>query len=288
MSKPDVILFLSANPVDTRPLGVDQEAAAVRAALRGAKLRSRFRFEHRCAVDVTELRRALLETQPRFVHFSGHGEPKGIMIVGPHGRSMTANGEGLAALFAATGTAIECVVLNACFSARQAKAIGKKVRYVIGMKSVVYDPDAIAFAEGFYDAIGTGQETASAYAVAVASVHIGNKKAARIPSLSTNPDLAAPKPAKAKPRGRRRAARAATAGTAAPAAGPVMVINSGSGGVAYGEGSGAGGAGSVVLGHGGVISLGRSLRAAAGALSARDRARLLRSGLSRIRSADHE
>jgi len=50
---------------------------------------------------------------------------------------------------------VQCVLLKACFSERQAKAIGKHINYVIGMNRPIVDKAAIAFAIGFYQALGS-------------------------------------------------------------------------------------------------------------------------------------
>jgi hypothetical protein len=58
---------------------------------------------------------------------------------------------------------VECIVLNACFSEVQAKAICKHINYVIGMNREVRDDAAISFTKGFYDALGDGESIENAF-----------------------------------------------------------------------------------------------------------------------------
>ena len=97
---PATILFLAANPADTTPLRLDQESRAIVAALRGASHRAAFRIEQRWATTASDLRQALLDTRPRYVHFCGHGERAGLLPEGPQGRAALASAPALAGLFA--------------------------------------------------------------------------------------------------------------------------------------------------------------------------------------------
>ncbi len=58
---------------------------------------------------------------------------------------------------------LECVVLNACYSEIQAKAIAEHIEYVVGMNSAIGDNAAIKFAVGFYDELGAGWSYKDAY-----------------------------------------------------------------------------------------------------------------------------
>lgn len=59
---------------------------------------------------------------------------------------------------------MQCVLLNACFSLTQAKAINQHIKYVIGMRDEIGDKAAIEFAVGFYDALGAGRPVEKAFA----------------------------------------------------------------------------------------------------------------------------
>ena len=71
--------------------------------------------------------------------------------------------EALAALFEQLADQVQCVVLNACYSEIQARAISKHISYVIGMNKAVSDRAAIAFSLGFYQALGAGRSIDEAF-----------------------------------------------------------------------------------------------------------------------------
>ena len=69
----------------------------------------------------------------------------------------------MAALFEQFSSQVDCVILNACYSEIQAKAIAKHIKYVIGMNQAIGDKAAIDFAIGFYQALGGGRSIEDAY-----------------------------------------------------------------------------------------------------------------------------
>nr|WP_236117081.1 CHAT domain-containing protein [Hassalia byssoidea] len=58
---------------------------------------------------------------------------------------------------------VNCVVLNACYSEIQAKAIAQHIPFVIGMNDAIGDKAAIAFAVGFYKALAANRSIEDAY-----------------------------------------------------------------------------------------------------------------------------
>jgi hypothetical protein len=98
------------------------------------------------------------------VHFSGHGTSTGELCCEDElGKIKPVQPESLAALFALVDEQVECVVLNACYSEIQADAIAKHIQYVIGMNQAIGDKAAIAFAVGFYKALGANRSIEKAY-----------------------------------------------------------------------------------------------------------------------------
>jgi hypothetical protein len=71
--------------------------------------------------------------------------------------------DALAALFGQFANQVNCVVLNACYSLIEANAIAQHIDYVIGMNQAIGDKAAIAFAVGFYQALGAGRRIEEAY-----------------------------------------------------------------------------------------------------------------------------
>ena len=73
MSNPIKILFLSANPLDSSRLRLDEEVRSIDHALQQAKFRHMFEIRQHWAVRVGDMQEYLLRHQPNIVHFSGHG-----------------------------------------------------------------------------------------------------------------------------------------------------------------------------------------------------------------------
>ena len=79
------------------------------------------------------------------------------------GHSRLVSTDAIARLFSFFADEIECVLLNACYSATQADAIAQHVPYVVGMKKAIGDRAAIKFSLGFYDGLLAGRPVAFAY-----------------------------------------------------------------------------------------------------------------------------
>ena len=109
------------------------------------------------------------------MHFSGHGTPDGaICLEDEIGRAHPVGPSALKDLFELVAEHVQCVVLNACYSVAQADAIGEHIDYVIGMNRAIGDEAAIAFAVGFYQAVGVGHPIESAYRFGCAQIRLRN------------------------------------------------------------------------------------------------------------------
>ncbi|MGB7247705.1 MAG: CHAT domain-containing protein, partial [Phormidesmis sp.] len=158
------ILFLAANPKNTRSLRLDQELRDIGEGLQRAQKRDRFTLEQRLAVRPRDIQRAMLDVRPQIVHFSGHGEgEEGLVFEDVSGNAQRVSGDALGSLFSLFSDQIQCVLLNGCYSEVQAKAIVQHVPYVIGMRRAIEDRSAITFSIGFYDALGAGRDIEFAY-----------------------------------------------------------------------------------------------------------------------------
>jgi hypothetical protein len=91
--------------------------------------------------------------------------------------------EALVNLFKLFKDRVECVLLNACYSEEQAKAIVKHIPFVIGMSDAIDDRVAIEFASAFYDALGAGKDVKFAYKIGINAIEIGGSTQADIPKL---------------------------------------------------------------------------------------------------------
>ena len=165
------ILFLSSDPTNTNRLRLSEELREIHEKLQLARLRDRFDFQTRMSVRPADISQALLDTQPKIVHFSGHGSDKGeLLFESQTGQAHPVEPDALAALFRQFSHHVKCVILNACYAEAQAKAIAEYVDYVIGMKMAISDKAAIAFAVGFYQGIGAGRSIKDAFNLGCAQI----------------------------------------------------------------------------------------------------------------------
>jgi len=161
------ILILAANPKNTPPLRLDQEAREIGNGLERAQKRDEFILKQKLAVRPVDVRRAMLDDKPNIVHFCGHGsENEGIVFEDENGYTKLVGTDTLAGFFELFADKVECVILNACYSEVQAEAIARHIPYVIGMKKAIGDTAAIEFAIAFYDALGAGESVEFAYKLA--------------------------------------------------------------------------------------------------------------------------
>jgi len=159
------ILFLAANPVDSTRIRLDREFREIDEQLALARQRERFKLElPRLALRSRDITKALLDTKPQIVHFSGHGTSRGeLCFEDESGQIHSVQPEALAALFKQFTHQVKCVVLNACYAEIQARAIAEHIDYVIGVNQRISDEAAIAFSLGFYMALGAGKTIKEAF-----------------------------------------------------------------------------------------------------------------------------
>jgi hypothetical protein len=116
------------------------------------------------AVRIDDLQRLILKHKPNIVHICGHGSgEQGLVFQDDNMQPQLASTVAISGLFALSLNHVKCVVLNACYSEVQARAIGSHIDHVIGMQQAIQDKSAITFAKGFYQALGYGQRIEESY-----------------------------------------------------------------------------------------------------------------------------
>ena len=167
------ILVLAANPKNTTKLRLDEEVREIEEGLRRSKKRDQFVIAFRWAVRPHDLRQAILDFDPQIVHFCGHGEADGgLVLENVIGQPQSVKPEALAGLFELFTDQVKCVLFNACYSEKQADTIIQHIDYVIGMKRAISDQAAIQFVVGFYDALGAGRSVEIAYKFGVNAIQM--------------------------------------------------------------------------------------------------------------------
>lgn len=184
------ILFLAANASAERPLRLDEEYRAVEQRLRATRYRDAFELVSCWALRPDDLRTSLLEHRPAIVHFAGHGDAEAdLWLLDERGGKAPLPAEILASIFRAMSDDVRLVVLNACFAAEIADALGESVGLAIGMQSAIGDRAAIEFAGAFYESLGYGCPVREAFDLAVAALKVSAPAQANIPRLLVSPGV---------------------------------------------------------------------------------------------------
>lgn len=171
------ILFLGSSPDDLSRLRLDQEVRQIDLALRTGEFRDHFFLSSHWAVRPNDLQACLLRHRPNIVHFSGHGSAEqAIFLEDESGRRCKVDGDVLARLLGVFKSSVRCVVLNACYSADQAKAIAQQVDCVVGMSTAVGDQAAISFAASFYQALAFGDNVANAFELGCVQIALDGQR----------------------------------------------------------------------------------------------------------------
>ncbi|HYO55506.1 CHAT domain-containing protein, partial [Archangium sp.] len=128
--------------------------------------------EHRNSVQLVakwaarplDLLQALNEHKPHVVHFSGHGSDKDELVFqADDGSTKLVSKEAIVTTMSTAADNIRVVMLNACFSQSQARAVTKHIDIAIGMNAAIGDEAARVFAAKFYSAVGFGRSVQQAF-----------------------------------------------------------------------------------------------------------------------------
>lgn len=164
------ILFLAANPSNASRLQTDTEHRKLKAEYERGQASEQAKFlPPQFAVTIGELQRAM-DAEPNIIHFSGHGLEDGIIITTEQNEAILLGESPLKRIFKRIQEQAELVILNACFSASQAKIISDFGIYVIGANHEVLDDACIEFSKAFYSALGRGKTYEQSYDEAITSI----------------------------------------------------------------------------------------------------------------------
>src|ERR1044072_2500492 len=160
MEKQIKVLVVFANPRGTSQLNLGREDRVIREAIQLSRYRDNILVDIRHAATIHDLRRSLLDKDYSIVHISGHGTGSGLVLEDELGGKYIVPQSGLASLFGAYSKpngALECVILNACYSITQGTLLTLNTPFTIAMEGAISDDAAIEFSRGFYDAVGANK-----------------------------------------------------------------------------------------------------------------------------------
>ena len=154
MSEITRILILAANPLDTQPVLVGKEFDQIKKLLKDSDNKDAFHLDFHFSLSGKELNTTIQSYKPHIIHFSGHGENKGLIFTDDSGeKSHFVTKEALAHLFELCKAHLQVVFLNACYSANETEDIVAQVPFLIGMNAAIGDDAALLFSKGFYKKI---------------------------------------------------------------------------------------------------------------------------------------
>jgi hypothetical protein len=186
-SKPITILFLAANPKETVSLRLGEEVREIEFKILLAQKKDQLILKNKGAVRAGDLQLYLNQERPTIVHFSGHGAEDGsIILEDSAGLPKAVPPEALTRMFEVLKDNVRCVVLNACFSLEQARAIAQHIDCVIGMSSSISDEAAIAFSSAFYLGLSSERSVKNAFDQGVTELLLQGIKEENTPKLLAN------------------------------------------------------------------------------------------------------
>jgi hypothetical protein len=187
------ILILSANPVDTGRLRLDEEIREIDEKILDTSVRDKFELISSWALRPADLQLAMLKYQPHIIHFSGHGSrSEEIVLEDDTGKSRQVSKHHLSSLFRILKDNVHIVFFDNCFSKAQAEALTGIVDYVIGTNKAIGEKAAINFAATFYQALGFGYSVGKAYELAKTELMLRGSSGIAVSELfvrkGVNPD----------------------------------------------------------------------------------------------------
>ena len=157
------VLLACANPLGTSRLLLDSEIRTVLEAIELSQERDHIHVTPYFATTIRDLSRALMKHECTILHISGHGTNNGLVLADEQGGMRLVDQHILAELLQVYEASLQCVVLNACYSATQGSLLAQHVPFTVMMDGPLTDTVAIKFSEGFYDALGAGKSIEMAF-----------------------------------------------------------------------------------------------------------------------------
>lgn len=157
------VLLACANPLGTGRLLLDSEIRTVLEAVELSQARDHIHIVTCVATTIRDLSRALMKYDCNILHISGHGTNNGLVLADEQGGMRLVNQRVLAESLEVYQASLQCVILNACYSATQGVLLAQHVPFTVMIDGPLIDTVAIKFSEGFYDAIGAGKSIEAAF-----------------------------------------------------------------------------------------------------------------------------
>jgi len=180
------MLIVFANPKGSDPLRLGEEDRIIRECIKRSSNREMFREKIIHAARIKDVQRELLEGKYQIVQFSGHGDPSGeLAFEDDSGEIKLVPQKALSDLLTEFPS-IQCVILNACYTATQGQMISLGVPFTIAMNKAISDEASQHFARGFYDALGAGKDYRFAFRMGCKAISLEGYDEDSTPTLFEN------------------------------------------------------------------------------------------------------
>lgn len=176
------ILFLNANPPDTDRLRLDMEIQTIDDVRWDSRYRDYINLIPQFTVGRNDIIKYLLRYKPAIVHFGGHGDRQGRIILEENGKAFPLTKKVITEIFSILKQEVLCVVLNACYSDDQAEEIANCINgCVVGMKTSIDDEIAVSFSKGFYQGICSNADLMLSFTLGKAQIDISQNRVSSHP-----------------------------------------------------------------------------------------------------------
>lgn len=165
------LLIVMLHADNNAELNLGKESREIINGLYASKYREEYSVSTIFSARAKDIRREILNIKPDFVHICGHGVKNGGLIIeDENNEKQILDGNILKEFFGVFSHFISCIILNSCYSSKIAEEIAEEINFVIGMKNIIKDEDAIEFAVAFYDGVFSGESIESSFTLAVNSL----------------------------------------------------------------------------------------------------------------------
>jgi tetratricopeptide (TPR) repeat protein len=160
------ILLLSANPENTTTSRKRTGIKEIRDALKRANHGQLLDVQERLETSAVDISQSLSEIEPFIVNISGCEDGiEGLILDGIHNENVLFDKKEtlIADLFQNHSNNIKCIVLNSCYSEKQAKEIIRHIEFIIGISQNLEDKVVVDFLTEFYYQLGSKRTIINSY-----------------------------------------------------------------------------------------------------------------------------
>lgn len=169
------ILLIAAIPDGTESLKINKEFKEIKRSLNYPDNLELYEILQDNSIEIDDLQKYIIEFKPNIIHFSGHGNNNGIQFVDSRNKRQSIETPSLVRLINQGLPDLNCIILNACLSEKQAEILRSSVNNVIGTNSSISDDAAINFSKGFYLGIANNLSYSESFSLGKTRIGLENK-----------------------------------------------------------------------------------------------------------------